>query len=138
MEDDLNTADELIRMLRRSNPSYILLHVRTAQEAMDFFERKGEFSSRQTYSSAGLVLIDLGLESKSGFALVEWIRKKSNSPQIPVVVVTTAEQIQFAQQAYRLGATSFLIKPIVAADLEEMILAWNSQWRLRTDPTHSG
>ena len=59
-----------------------------------------------------LVLSDLKMPRVNGFELLEWIRKKSDLRWMPVVVLTISEKIKDVEKVYRLGANSFLIKPV--------------------------
>jgi signal transduction histidine kinase len=59
-----------------------------------------------------LVLSDLEMPRLSGFGLVERIRRSPRHLHLPVVVVTSREDMFAIDRAYEVGATSFVTKPV--------------------------
>ena len=64
------------------------------------------------------VLLDIKLPSISGLELLTWIRKQPNIKRLPVIMFTSSLLATDIDQAYDLGANSYLIKP---PDLESLI-----------------
>jgi CheY-like chemotaxis protein len=64
------------------------------------------------------VLLDIKLPSISGLDLLAWIRKQPNIKRLPVIMFTSSLLATDIDQAYDLGANSYLIKP---PDLESLI-----------------
>ena len=59
-----------------------------------------------------LVLSDLEMPRMNGFALLETIRGSTRFSHLPVVVITSREDIFAIDRAYEVGATSFVSKPV--------------------------
>jgi two-component system, sensor histidine kinase and response regulator len=59
-----------------------------------------------------LVLSDLEMPRINGFALVDMIRKDARFAHLPVVVITSREDMFAIDRAYEVGATSFVSKPV--------------------------
>ncbi|MBA4150739.1 MAG: response regulator [Verrucomicrobia bacterium] len=57
----------------------------------------------------------------NGLEVLTWLRSHSECKAIPVVILTLSEREQDIMDAYRLGATAYLIKPFTIDDLEKMI-----------------
>ena len=57
-----------------------------------------------------LVLCDVRLPDMSGFEIVKTLTKKS--PEIPVIVVSVANELSDAVKAFKLGAWDYITKPI--------------------------
>jgi len=59
-----------------------------------------------------LVLLDVNLPDVDGF---EVLRRKRGNPQIaaiPVIIITGSVNTDIAEEAFRLGATDFIKKPL--------------------------
>lgn len=96
VEDDAYIREELMQMLIKA--SY---HV----EAFDSFDN---ISIRILKSSPDLVLLDLNLPGISGFQICQEIKRKSS---IPVLVLTSRDQMKDELHALELGADEYLTKP---------------------------
>ncbi len=59
-----------------------------------------------------ILLLDLDMPIMNGFEVLERLRADAATAQFPVIVITGREDITSIDRAYRLGATSFVIKPI--------------------------
>src|SRR6202171_4492084 len=62
-----------------------------------------------------LVLLDLGLPRKDGFAILESLRRRRN--RVPVLIITARDAVADRVKGLDLGADDFLVKPF---DLEEL------------------
>lgn len=62
------------------------------------------------------VLLDLHLPQVSGFRLIQLLKQRIDSPQIPVIVIT-ALSFQEAEEAVRAGADDFITKPFVPVEI---------------------
>ncbi len=63
-------------------------------------------------------LVDIKLPSLSGLDVLAWIRKQPGLKRLPVIMFTSSLIPDDINQAYDLGANSYLIKP---SDLESLI-----------------
>ena len=59
-----------------------------------------------------LVLTDLEMPRLNGFGLLGQIRAGARFAHLPVVVITTRDDVFAIDRAYELGATSFVSKPV--------------------------
>lgn len=57
-----------------------------------------------------LVILDIILPKKDGFAVLEEIKKDKKIKDIPVVLLTNLESIEDIQKAFEKGATNYLVK----------------------------
>jgi CheY-like chemotaxis protein len=64
------------------------------------------------------VLLDIKLPGLSGLEVLAWIRKHPNLKRLPVIMLTSSMIASDINQAYDLGANSYLIKP---PDLDSLI-----------------
>ena len=89
---------------------YPLLVVRDGEEAISYLSGVGRYANRELYPIPGLLLLDLTLPVTDGFGVLRWIRDHPDLKDLLVVVLTASDRIRDVNQAYRLGAYSFLVK----------------------------
>jgi putative two-component system response regulator len=63
-------------------------------------------------SRPDMVISDVVMPDMDGFALCQKIRHKKDFEHLPVVMATSLDDITSVEQAYRVGATDFISKPI--------------------------
>lgn len=59
-----------------------------------------------------IALIDIDMPGIGGFETIRRIREIEALRELPIIVVTGREDIDSIDRAYRLGATSFVVKPV--------------------------
>jgi CheY-like chemotaxis protein len=59
-----------------------------------------------------IALVDIDMPGINGFEMIERIRANPDFRRLPVVVVTSNEDVASIDRAYRAGATSFVTKPV--------------------------
>ena len=96
VEDEVYTREELCNMLEKAGYSALEVTV---------FENAAE---QLTALAPDLVILDLNLPEISGFQIC-WDLKQKTS--IPVLVLTSRDQMSDELQALRLGADEYLTKP---------------------------
>ncbi len=75
-----------------------------------------------------MVLLDLKLPRKSGFELLEWVRKSPKLTRLIMVVLTSSRETKDISKAYALGANSYLVKPTSFHDLVDLVKMLKSYW----------
>lgn len=64
------------------------------------------------------ILLDIKLPGTTGLEVLAWVRKQPSLRLVPVVMLTSSLLPADINQAYQLGANSYLVKP---ATLDELI-----------------
>jgi two-component system response regulator AtoC len=73
----------------------------------------------QSNDSPGLILLDLGENAADGLHTLRWLRRVR--PDIPIVLLSRAEDTLQKTEALRLGAKDYLVKPLREADLQAVL-----------------
>ncbi|MDO9589173.1 MAG: response regulator [Brevundimonas sp.] len=71
-----------------------------------------EAVSRLAVRSYDLILLDLEMPVMDGFAVLSLLRADPLTEHLPVIVQTGREDVEAIDRAFRLGATSFVTKPL--------------------------
>lgn len=117
VEDD---PDDVFLMKRALKSAGILatLHIAEhGQAALDYLAGAGPYADRTGYPFPSLVFLDLKLPYKSGFEVLTWFREQPSFELAAVVVLTSSGLERDMQQAYKLGARSYLVKTSHARDV---------------------
>lgn len=121
VEDDGDDATLTQRTLRAAKTSAEVVLVKDGPDALRYFKGEGEYAQREKYPIPALVLLDLMLPTMSGFDVLKWIRSQAEFDRVRIVVLTASTAIQDANRAYKLGANSFLVKPVEVANVQAVV-----------------
>ena len=131
VEDDPNDILLTQRAFRKANLTHASLQVVTdGDTAVAYLSGAGEYSDRDRYPLPVVILLDLKLPRRSGHEILGWLRQQPELKRLLVVVLTSSNQRCDVDQAYDLGANSYLVKPIGLAALVEVVQALNLYWLL--------
>jgi CheY-like chemotaxis protein len=137
VEDDSNDVLLIRRRLSSSgipNPRHF---VESGEEAINYLTGAGHYADRKKYPLPALVLLDLKLPGIDGFQVLKWIRASSNFRNLRVVVLTSSKEIRDVNQAYRLGANSFLVKPLEFENVSALFATIGTQlWKSNSVDEH--
>jgi len=75
-----------------------------------------------------VVLLDLKLPKKSGLEVLAWLRAQPSLRRLPVVMLTSSNQPEDIDEAYDLGANSYLVKPGGIDGLVDLAKAIDAFW----------
>jgi len=128
VEDDPNDVLLLQRALKKSSAQLVLQAVTDGDQAVQYLSGGNSFQNRETHPIPQLVLLDLKLPRKSGLEVLEWIRTQPHLKKVVVVVFTSSRHDNDINQAYELGANSYLVKPVGFEALQEMMKSINHYW----------
>jgi two-component system response regulator len=81
-----------------------------------------------------LVLLDVKLPKIDGLEVLRRIRSDPRTAALPVVVLTTSNEERDIVESYRLGANSFVRKPVVFGDFLNATSVLGLYWLLVNEP----
>ncbi|MEM7592201.1 MAG: response regulator [Cyanobacteria bacterium P01_A01_bin.83] len=128
VEDDYNDILLIKRAFRKAQVQQPLVMVSDGDEAISYLSRTGKYADEQNYSSPTLILLDLKLPRRSGLEVLAWIRQQPLLKRLLVVVLTSSQENSDLNQAYDLGANSYLVKPINFQDFVNLIELVDVYW----------
>lgn len=134
VEDNPRDSELTLRALKKHNLANNVLVAEDGVEALDFLFCRGKYEKRKISQSPKVVLLDLKLPKISGLEVLKAIKEDKQISRIPVVVVTSSKEEPDVKEAYRLGANSFVVKPV---DFDQFINAMSNlglYWLLINEP----
>ena len=130
IEDNLNDAVLTIRALKKNKVGNVIVHMKDGRDALDFLFAEGPFEGRNVNHKPKVILLDLKMPKVSGLEVLERIKKNENTRQIPVVVLTSSKENKDIDLAYKLGANSYIVKPVEFESFSNAISHLGIYWAL--------
>ena len=112
VEDNATDAELCIRALRKHHLTNSLYWVGDGADALDFLFARGNFSNRADIDSPKVVLLDLRLPKVDGLEVLRQIRADDRLKTLPVVILSSSKEDRDVAEGYRLGANSYVPKPV--------------------------
>ena len=126
VEDNRN--DELLAMRAlKKNPSISeVTVVRDGAEAINYIfnEKKDNYNKKLPE----LILLDLNLPKLNGLEVLRKIKEDKITCQIPVVIMTSSGEESDINSSYKLGANSYLRKPVDFSEFSTLISNLTAYW----------
>ncbi|MBN1120926.1 MAG: response regulator [Anaerolineae bacterium] len=120
VEDNEGHARLIEKNLRRANISNTVIKLEDGQRVLDYlFGEQGYVNVPQ--HSPLLVLLDLNLPVVNGYRVLEKMKSDDRTKKIPVVILTTTDDIHEINRCYELGANVYLTKPVEYEQFAEAI-----------------
>ena len=85
-----------------------------------------------------LVLLDIKLPKIDGLEVLRRVREDDRTRSLPVVVLTTSSEKRDIVDSYRLGANSFVRKPVVFDEFVRAVNVLGVYWLLVNEPAPAG
>ena len=112
VEDNPNDAELAIRALKKSNLANHIFVTENGEEALDFIFSRGEFAERDKSKALKVIFLDLKLPKVSGLEVLKVLKSHESTKMLPVVIITSSKEDPDIQEAYALGANSYVVKPV--------------------------
>ena len=104
------------------------LHVDSGDALFDYLDNAGAYADRERYPRPQLILMDINMPRENGFSLLRRLRESSAHALIPVVMLSTSTVGDDVDEAYRLGANSFIGKPASSGRMQEVARHIDAYW----------
>ncbi|HUR47288.1 MAG TPA: response regulator, partial [Candidatus Saccharimonadales bacterium] len=96
--------------------------------AMDYLGGLGNYQNRAEHPLPCLIVLDLNLPRVHGLEVLRWLRQHESVRTQLVVVFTSSTSEVDIQEAYELGANSYLVKPGNPDQLVDTIKLLEAYW----------
>ena len=132
VEDNPMDEELTLRAFKRSNVLNPIVVVRDGVEALDYLRSEAALPQ--------VVLLDLNLPKIDGLEVLRAIRADERTRLLPVVVLTSSREDRDLVNSYRLGANSYVQKPVDFAEFLEAVRQLGLYWLIlnRTAPAPKG
>jgi DNA-binding response OmpR family regulator len=128
VEDNADDVFFLRRALKAKNVDVPVVLMPDGREAIRYLNGENDYANRTVHPLPRLVLLDLQLPYFTGLQVLEWARKHAVVKRIPIVIFSSSSQASDIEQAYELGANSYLVKPTDVAELGRIVETLRVYW----------
>lgn len=126
VEDDPADAGLAKRAIREGRILCDVHHAVDGEEALAYLRREGARNAHARRPD--LILLDLNMPRLDGRGVLAAIKQDPDLRNIPVVVLTTSDVQQDIEAIYRLGANSFITKPLDLQDFFAVVSGLETYW----------
>jgi two-component system, response regulator len=137
VEDNPDDQELTRRALQRINILNPLVIAADGAEALDFLFRAGKYARRNRDDPPAVVLLDLKLPKIDGLEVLRRVRDDPATRMTPVIVLTSSPEEQDLIRSYRLGANSYIRKPVNFAQFSDAVRQLGLYWLMLNQPPRS-
>jgi CheY-like chemotaxis protein len=128
VEDDPQDVKLTMRAFEKAQITNPLHVVRDGVEALDFLFATGSHAHRSEDGHPKVILLDLNLPKINGLEVLRRIKADQRTRHIPVIVLTVSNRDRDINECRRLGAETYIVKPVDFQNFSEVTprlsLAW--------------
>lgn len=117
-QDDFYAAKRALTKANLHNP---IQHATSGQAALTLLQSSNNVKP-------GLILLDLNMPGIDGRKTLELIKSDTQLKSIPIVILTTSDDERDVEACYRLGANTYIQKPVDFDGLIEAMKRLKGYW----------
>jgi two-component system response regulator len=132
-EDNADDVALTQRALTKAKVANRLDVVSNGQEAVDYLFGTGAYAEEKPPLPC-LILLDLNMPKLGGLEVLQRLRADERTRLIPTVILTTSREESDLMAGYRLGANSYIRKPVDFAQFADAIQQLGMYWLVLNEP----
>lgn len=134
VEDNPDDEALTLRALKKNNIMNEVVVARDGEQALAYLFRTGAYAGRDNGVMPQVVLLDLNLPKIDGLEVLRRIRADERTRLLPVVILTSSKEEQDLINGYRLGANSYIQKPVDFNQFTEAVRQLGLYWLVINEP----
>lgn len=129
VEDNPVDIDLTIRAFKKRNLNNPIQIARNGEEALKYIEKWDAGDQTPV-----VILLDLKMPKVDGLEVLKVLKTHEKYATIPVVVLTTSSDNKDIEKAYKLGANSYIVKPVNFDKFVEVASQIELYWNVLNEP----
>lgn len=126
VEDCHEDADLAVRVIKQDNPSTRVKVIYDGAEIIKYlFDDSG---NALKHLLPRVIFLDVKLPRLTGPQVLQSLKSNEETKSIPVIIMSSSSHDQDLTECYRLGANSYLVKPIDFQQYQSMIVISARYW----------
>jgi two-component system response regulator len=134
VEDNPDDVELTIRAFKKNNILNRVIVAKDGVEALDYLFGTGVHAGRNVKELPVVILLDLKLPKIDGLEVLKRIRQDDRTKLIPVVILTSSSEQKDVVNGYKLGANSYVRKPVEFNQFVEAIRHLGLYWLIWNEP----
>jgi len=136
VDDSRNDIELAIAALSEKNLANEVVVAEDGVEALDFLYKRGKFSGYKSGNPV-VILLDIKMPRMNGIEVLKHIRQDPKFKLIPVIMVTSSAEEKDLVESYKLGANSYVVKPVDIVQFIDAIKVLGQYWAVINQPPPS-
>ena len=124
---DVELTLAAFKQAKLTNPVQV---VHDGAEALDYVFCRGAYAKRPKSEWPQVVLLDLHLPKIHGLEVLRQIKADELARKVPVVVLTVSQRDDYIREALRLGAQSYIVKPVDFQNFSQSTSRLSFRWAM--------
>jgi two-component system response regulator len=134
VEDNPDDLELALRALEKAKVSNRIEVARDGVEALDFIFCEGAHAARKIEDIPRVIMLDLKLPKIDGLEVLKRVKSDPRTQMIPVVMLTSSKEQRDLAESYRLGANSYIVKPVAFEGFVAAVRDLGMYWLLLNQP----
>jgi two-component system response regulator len=134
VEDNPDDEELTLMALKENNILNEVVVARDGVEALEYLLGAGQGTGRDRAGLPQLILLDLKLPKLGGLEVLQRLRADPRTQLIPVVVLTSSSEEEDILSSYRMGANSYVRKPVEFHRFTDAVRQLGLYWLLLNEP----
>ncbi|MFA6002055.1 MAG: response regulator [Thermoleophilia bacterium] len=137
VEDNPNDAELALRSLKKHNLANYVHWVKDGAEALECLFGNGADTPLPCINDyMKLILLDLKLPKVNGMEVLQKVKSDPKTSSIPVVVMTSSNDDRDVEECYKLGANSYITKPVEFEKFARIVADLGLYWLILNENPH--
>ncbi|WP_329804421.1 response regulator [Flavobacterium facile] len=132
VDDSPKDVELAIAALSENNMANEIIVAEDGEEALDYLYKRGKFIDEHGFPA--VILLDIKMPKMNGIEVLRHIRNDSKFKLIPVIMVTSSREEKDLVESYKLGANSYVVKPVDFNQFMEAIKILGQYWAIVNQP----
>ncbi len=134
VEDNPDDEALTVRAFKNNNIRNEVVVTRDGAEALEYLFGTGAYASRDMAVMPAVTLLDLKLPKVDGLEVLRSLRADERTRNLPVVILTSSKEEQDLLNGYKLGANSYIRKPVDFNQFTESVRQLGLYWLVLNEP----
>jgi CheY-like chemotaxis protein len=137
VEDKAEDVEMTLAALKERNLANKVHVLRDGAEALAYIMENVDCRAGQSEERRPkVILLDLKLPKIDGMEVLKKIRSDERTKAVPVVILTSSNEERDRMEGYKLGANSYVVKPVDFADFARAVTEIGCYWVLTNSPPY--
>ena len=132
-DDSPKDIELTISALAEKNLANNVVVTEDGEETMDYLYKVGKFAGYPKGNPA-VILLDIKMPKMDGIEVLRRIRADIKLKLIPVIMVTSSLEERDLVESYKLGANSYVVKPVDIVQFIDAIKVLGQYWAVINQP----
>ena len=134
VEDHPDDEELTMRALAKNNILNQVVVARDGVQALEYLLGTGAHAGRDTTVMPQLILLDLKLPKIDGLEVLRRLRADARTRFLPIVILTSSKEEQDLIKSYKLGANSYVRKPVDFIEFTKAVQQLGLYWLILNEP----